>query len=448
MTTRRDGALRTDDDAVGRRVNGALAIHNRQYDIVQKMREKGRRMPLPDETLLPGWRSPETGEWVLPRLAECWPTAVEDRTILPDAAPVPVSLVLRDYQRAALAPWWRGARNGVVEAPCGSGKTAVGLVAVAYCPTPAVVLVHTKDLLRQWVERGEAVGLPMTAISDGAGPVEGRVVVATMQTVSQWEDDARAVWGRGFGLVVVDEAHHAPCVTMGVCLADLPGRWRIGLTATPTRSDGLTPWMFAHLGATVAVVDRKMLVGANQVLVPTVSRLSSGWTSPPDVDFVEMVSAACDDEKRTERVVGLAASRARAGRRVMVLTERKSHASVLAGLLTDASVATALVHGEVSAKQRESRLAAVDGGDARVLVATQVADEGLDIVGLDTLILAAPQRNAARLEQRVGRICRPMEGKPHPEVFDIVDDGEAGRMWASRRRVYAKLGCEIREGAW
>lgn len=442
MSPRKDGALRLPWDH-GQGVDRRLGIRNRAFDVARRMREAGKRMPLPPEVLTPGTWDDGVGEWSLPR-GVAWDDA-EDATVLPPSERLTTSLVLRDYQRGALTPWWRGERNGVVEAPCGAGKTAIGIAALAVCETPGLVLVHTRDLLNQWTERANEVGLSATPISEGAGPTTGRIVVATMQTVGGWDPEQRRKWGKHFGLVVVDEVHHAPCETMGACLYDLPGRWRLGLTATPDRVDGLTPWIHAHMGPTVHVIERAALVKAGRILVPVVRRMRSGWTAEDDLDYGDMVTAATQDEERTGRILDVVLRRAREGRRVLLLTERKAHAERMGTLLAEAGIATVVVHGEVTPKKRKERIAAVDRGDARVLVATQLADEGLDLVGLDTLVLAAPQKHVSRLEQRVGRICRPMEGKPTPEVWDFTDGGWAEKLWHARKRVYARLGCTIED---
>lgn len=63
----------------------------------------------------------------------------------------------------------------------------------------------------------------------------------------------------------------------------------------------------------------------------------------------------------------------------------------------------------------------VADGSIRVLIATSLADEGLDLPILDTVVLATPSGSATRTEQRMGRACRPLSGKLEPLVVDIVD---------------------------
>lgn len=413
-------------------------IPNKAHAVAVALREKGKRVPLPDERVDPCcYRGPWVG---LPRASEVNP-APEDRRTLPPALRLTHTATLRPYQREALAAWWRGTRNGVIEAPCGAGKTMIGTVAAASVETPALVLVHTRDLLAQWVESGARVGVEVVGVAEGAGPTAGRVVVATMQTAITWAPQEREAWGAGFGLVIVDEAHHAPCATLGALMYDLPGRYRLGLTATPERADGLTPIMHGHLGPTVARIDRGALVVAGVTFAPVVHRVPTGWAPREGMEYGEMVSAACDDPGRNDVLLTLARRLVEEGRSVLVQTERRAHAEYLAGEIGEVAVA---VTGDVSAKERARRLAAVRDGTLRVLVATQLADEGLDLPGLDALVVGVPQRNAARLEQRVGRVSRSAPGKTRADVYDLADGGTAARLWYARAKVYRALGCEIR----
>lgn len=79
-------------------------------------------------------------------------------------------------------------------------------------------------------------------------------------------------------------------------------------------------------------------------------------------------------------------------------------------------------------------------GSVKVLCATSLADEGLDIERLSRLILATPARAEGRTIQRLGRLMRPHPGKGTPVLYDLVDDlPMARRQHAARRRAYRKV---------
>lgn len=419
----------------------SVAIPNKAYAVALAMQANGKRIPLPESHITPARR--EGAGWYVPRYAG--ESGATDATVLPDGAHIGAvpGFALRGYQREALAAWWRH-KSGVIVAPCGAGKTAIGLTAVLHIDTPALVLVQTGDLLRQWRERAEALGIEVATVSEGNGPVRARLVIATMQTLALWPFWQLAEWGAGFGLVIVDEAQHVPCATLTDVLYELPGRYRLGLTATPTRADGLTPILLGHMGPIRATVSREALAEAGAIIVPRVVRLQTAWEPDAEADYVQMVTASTEDEARNIQIADLAATAVQAGRHVLIQTERVEHAKALSRLIGELhGLGSVAVYGALGAKARALALSQVASGACPILIATQLADEGLDLPVLDTLILGVPQRNAARLEQRVGRIARPAPGKVDAIVYDLLDGGAAARLQWARLKVYRVMGCAV-----
>lgn len=437
MTDELRGGRYTTDEALV----DSVAIPNKAYAVALAMRANGKRIPLPESHITPARR--EGMGWYVPRYTG--ESGATDATVLPmgeHIGAVP-GFALRGYQREALAAWWKH-KAGIIVAPCGAGKTAIGLTAVLHLPTPALVLVHTGDLLRQWRERAEALGIKVATVSEGNGPVRARLVIATMQTLALWPFWQLAEWGAGFGLVIVDEAHHVPCATLTDVLYELPGRYRLGLTATPTRADGLTPILLGHMGPIRAEVSRQALAEAGAIIVPRVERIATAWEPDAEADYVQMVTAATEDAGRNIQIADLAATAVQASRHVLIQTERVEHAKVLSRLIGDRhGLGSVAVYGALTAKARALALSQVASGACPILIATQLADEGLDLPILDTLILGVPQRNAARLEQRVGRIARPAPGKVDAIVYDLLDGGLAARLQWARLKVYRMMGCQV-----
>jgi len=432
----RGGRYTTDEALVE-----SVAIPNKAYAVALAMQANGKRIPLPESHITPARR--EGMGWYVPRYAGG--AGATDATVLPDGAHIGAvpGFALRGYQREALAAWWRH-KSGIIVAPCGAGKTAIGLTAVLHLPTPALVLVHTGDLLRQWKERAEALGIEVATIAEGLGPQRARLVIATMQTLCLWPRHQLAEWGKGFGLVIADEVHHACTVSMTTILYELPGRYRLGLTATPTRADGLTPILLGHMGPIRAEVSREALAEAGAIIVPRVERIATAWEPEADAEYVEMVTAATEDGARNIQIADLAASAVQAGRHVLIQTERVEHAKALSRLIGDRhGLGSVAVYGAIGARARALALSQVASGACPILIATQLADEGLDLPILDTLILGVPQRNAARLEQRVGRIARPAPGKVDAIVYDLLDGGLADRLQWARLKVYKMMGCAV-----
>lgn len=399
----------------------------------------------PARWVSPARALPEGGPWAgglaLPRYDERSPQWTIDRTSLPKAPVLEHRRQLRGYQQKAITAW-RQRGSGVLRLPCGAGKTTIGLDVIAGVPSPALVLMHTLDLVEQWARRVEdELGLEAVVASEGRRPEPGRVTLATVQTLARWDWWERAVWGRAFGLLVVDEAHHTPASTFVDVVLTMPALYRLGLTATPTRADGLTSWLWSHLGSERYGVEQADLQAEGAVLVPEVRVVETGWLPSslkdgrdPNPDQVRRQRMR--DTARNVLLADTVAELVRAGHQVLVLADQVPHVQQLAEL----TGGTAL-HGELSKGDRCRALQAAAAGRTSVLVATSVADEGLDLPSLSALVLAVPSSARAKVEQRVGRILRPCPGKPAPVVVDVLDADEAAqRAHQERARVYRKLG--------
>jgi superfamily II DNA or RNA helicase len=357
---------------------------------------------------------------------------------------------LRSYQREAVAAMQRRVQ-GTILSPCGSGKTQMGVAAIATIQQPALILVHTHDLAEQWRERiAMVIGQTTGIIAGGESRLEP-ITVATVQTLSRMEPAALEELGQRFGCVVLDECHHLPCNTFRYVIAHLPGKYRFGLTATPEREDGLTPLLELCIGPRLFEIDQDRLVELGYLERPEVrfleSRFSFDYDGPED--HHELMAALVEDEERNQLILDRVLADARAGHTVLILTGRVNHCEHLAARIADAGVKAGFLTGSVGKSERRALLEDFREGALPVLVASTVADEGLDVPRLDRIVLAYPGRAKGRLTQRLGRLMRPHPGKAAPVLYDIVDPQvpPLARQWRERKRIYLELTGSLGEKA-
>jgi superfamily II DNA or RNA helicase len=397
----------------------------------------------PDEVVrelgspLAGWRA-------LPReVGAPRGVRVAEETVRPYAPPLRMAVSIRPYQTAAVRAWRTLQGSGTLVMPCGGGKTTTGLAIMAATPTPALILVHRGDLAEQWRTRALAqLGTDVCIVRAPLGKTQPRLACATFQQLATWPEPQRRALGDRFGLVVIDEAHHVPARTWAAVLSDLRGRQRLALTATPERHDDRTPLLYAHCGAVFHEVPLSQLEAGGYTLPPTVLRVDTGWT-PKSGD---VGGARVSARGRNRRILDLVDDAAADGRRVLVLVERVVHAERLAAALRRAGVRADHVVGELGPVERAMRLDSLRAGTLSAVVATSVADEGLDLPELDTVILATPTDALARIQQRIGRALRPSAGKRDPIVYDLVDRGATAREgWERRCELYAGFGWQVQQ---
>jgi len=419
----------------------ALALANPAH-IAWLRHQKGKAPQSHIHPVLKQDGGPWKGGAIVPRFAP----GVQgvDRTVCPAGDALEFRGELRPYQVDAVD---RAAEvgHGVIVAPTGAGKTVIGCGLIARVQTPAIVLVHSRDLAEQWVERIEQfLGVSPTLVGYGKKWPEdaGRVAVASLQTLARrsWWDLHE--WGSQFGLVLQDEAHHAPARTYLGVLAGLRARHRYGLTATPQREDGLTPWMRWSLGPTVARIEHTALEEAGRVLRPQIQT----WNAPPveldGMESHERMRALAEDEARNGGLCTEARILAGLGHVVLVLVRLVDHAHTLSAMLSEQGLDAAAMVGEMKPADRADVLDRMRGGRVQVVVATSLADEGLDAPRISAVVLAAPTKNVGRTLQRIGRALRPAEGAPDPVVVDVVDSWGPYQGYARTRRA------EYRRRGW
>lgn len=439
------GVILSTDDPQSAHAMSVCTVDNPAHAKHRKMVERGsvpRRAPWPPATLS-AWsiqREPSGRAWVVvPRHAPVGTVPDADRRTDGEPIDAAMSVDLRPYQSAALDAAM-SVGGGVVRAPCGAGKTVIGLAAVAAVGRRALILVHTLDLAKQWRARLKTqLGVASVGmIGGGKDDREHPVVIATIQTLARWDWWDLLAFGKGFGLVVLDEAHHAPAATFTAVLSALPARVRIGLTATPEREDGLTDLLWWSFGREVYGIDHAALLRSGALVLPDLRVVRTGW-APGEADGVpwhEQIAALVDDADRHALLIGEVRALLDDGRRVLVLSERVEHCEQLATELGGRALT-----GKKKAATRAEIIAAAHEGSLRLVCGTTVADEGLDIPGLDAVVLATPCKALGRIEQRIGRIMRPDAGKRRPIVVDFVDDwGPLLGQARKRRQVYARLG--------
>lgn len=365
--------------------------------------------------------------------------AIDDARVAPPAHGLRLQVELRPYQQEAVAAAV-ARREGVLVAPTGSGKTVIAMGLIAALGVRTLILVHTRTLLDQTcavVQR--CLGVRPGRIGGGDDST-GEVTVATMQTLVR--RDPAAVRER-FGLVLLDEAHHAPAATFTDVLQRFAARHRFGLTATPERADQLHPLMYATLGPELWRAEPSEMVRIGSLCAARVVPVETTFRGGRMVDRGRMIERLCDSRQRNLEI--LRTILATRGERALVLSERVQHCETLVELLESRGVRARLLVGALDVTTRAAAVDAVvrDGG---VLVATgSLVGEGFDCPELDTLYLVVPSGNATRTTQALGRVLRPKPGKPAPFVFDFIDveTPALARSWRRRVQVYRGHDAEV-----
>ncbi len=339
---------------------------------------------------------------------------------------------------------------GILEAATGAGKTIMALAVIAARQQPVLILVHTGELLHQWVDRIVTfLGIPKEEIGIiGAGKMRigNRITVALIQTLAKHTNDVFPF----IGMLVVDECHHIPSKTFTDTISQFDCKYQLGLSATAYRRDGLSKLIFFGIGDIVHTVDKEHLVNEGHICKAIVETIETQFRTNFDgsSQYSSMLSELCGDETRNKLIASHAAGEANGNAGItLVLSDRKTHCEALRAVLLSQGVDSDILTGDVSKKNRIELTDRLADGRCKVLIGTsQLLSEGFDCPSISTIILSTPMKWEGRVIQSIGRGLRPAAGKSHARIIDF-NDSNVGVLAAgarSRARTFSRMpGVEI-----
>jgi superfamily II DNA or RNA helicase len=324
--------------------------------------------------------------------------------------------------------------------------------------TSTLVLVDRKALAEQWRARIEQfLGIRPGQVGGGRRKLSGVIDVAMLPSLARHHDVAELA--AGYGHVIVDECHHLAAAVYDHTVKQVAAQFWLGLTATPTRRDGLgelVTWQLGPVRHTVTDDDRHTLLdpdhdsgaaGPRRALHihPTEFRHGLGDLSEPGALAAVHGQLVSDDARNTQIANDLESALQR-GRNCLVLTRRVAHVEILASMLAARGHKATILQGGMSAIERRTavrRLADSKAGDGVLVIGTTpFIGEGFDAPALDTLFLAAPVSFDGLLVQCAGRVTRTAPGKDTVEVHDYHDQATPILAASLQRRMpgYRALG--------
>jgi superfamily II DNA or RNA helicase len=361
---------------------------------------------------------------------------------------------LRPEQRIA-ADAMLAHETGVLSATTAFGKTVIAAWLIAQRGVNALILVHRRQLLDQWVERLAAfLDLPATGIGQiggGRDRANGLLDVAVIQSLGRKGvvDDRVG----GYGHLIVDECHHLSAYSFEQVARRAKARFVTGLSATVARKDGHHPIIFMQCGPIRHRVSAKMQATArpfeHTVIVRPTAFQAAYIDEDHRVQFQSLYRELIDDETRNRHICDDVIEAVRDGRSPLVLTERNDHLDRLANHLSGRIRHLLVLRGGMGKKQRQAvanQLETIPPDEERVLLSTgKYIGEGFDDARLDTLMLTLPVSWRGTIAQYAGRLHRLYDSKREVRVYDYADLNVPmlARMFDRRCRGYEAVGYTV-----
>lgn len=351
--------------------------------------------------------------------------------------------------------------NGLLHAETGFGKTVLGAALIAKRQARTIILVHNKQLLDQWLERlgqflvfEEEVAIRYTPtgrekiighVGQFAGTKKWRsklVDVVMIQSLFQLEN-LTALFS-DYGMMIVDECHHVSALMFEKVVAQFPGKFLYGLTATPERKNGHEPIVFQSIGPILHTAEKRETNFKRQLYLQFTS---FGHLEPQKVkssDFIALSDWLATDLARNQQIVKDVLTQWQERRNILILVNRIQQLDLLEELLQGQGIDKLyVISGKSKPKERQATLEKLQQiDDGFVLLSTgKYIGEGFDLPQLDTLVLAAPFSWRNNLIQYAGRIHRHHPEKSQVRIFDYVDIHVPylEKMYQKRQIAYRKM---------
>lgn len=352
---------------------------------------------------------------------------------------------LRDYQYKIVDDALNKLRNdggGILSLYCGGGKTVLAIYIACTLKLKTLIVVHKTFLIDQWRDRIQTFSdAKVGAIRSKHIDIEGKdIVIGMLQSISMIDYDTGIF--KDFGFVIYDEVHRFASKCFSKALYKTTSKYTLGLSATPDRPDRMTQALEWYIGDIYTRIkrDKKFNNKVHAIVIKYNStdklyKEKKSWVKKmgamsPSLSI--MTTNICKIEKKNDLIIeALDVIRRIKGRKSMILSTRVEHMKELkrrfdkiiddcvkAGTMDPGELVTSLYYSGM--KKYEQTYAAEN---ADVFFATfQMAEEGLDIDGLNIVILASPPHKT-KVEQSVGRGLRAELAKCDisPLIVDFSD---------------------------
>lgn len=352
---------------------------------------------------------------------------------------------LRDIQIEIInnvIPYINTTGGGVLCLPCAAGKTVLSLYLATYYKVKTLIIVHKTFLLNQWIERiHEFTDASVGIIKQNKIDIDNKdIVIGMLQSIAK-NKYSNSIFNN-FGMVIFDEAHHAPSQYFSRALPLITAKITIGLSATPKRADKLEKVLYWYFGDIMYQTQSEKNINVivniiNYKLVHDKFRefkLKNGkFNRPITINNISTIG------QRNKFIINLINDIIQnKKRKIIVLSDRIEHLKSLKNRLDklNTTISDFYIGGMNQIALNNS------AKNAQVIFATYaMAAEGLDIPDLNTLFMVTSRKE---VEQAIGRIIRKIDPDIKPLVYDFNDLlPNFINQNKHRKKLYKKLGFEI-----
>lgn len=357
---------------------------------------------------------------------------------------------------------------GILNATTAFGKTVVGTYLIAQRKVNTLIIVHTNLIMNNWEDDlnnfliiNEEIPTYITPsgkkkkrkqiigkLYSGHNSLNGIIDIVSVNSLITNGNVKEFV--KNYGMVIVDECHHAPSHTLYTVLNEISAKYLYGFTATIKRDDGLEQKTYMQLGPILYKYTTKERIekqGIPHYVYPRFTRFVE--LNQKDLKLNDWYKLVIQNEIRNKQILSDIHECMQDKRTILIITKFKDHAKYFYKKLHDQYDQVVLLvggKGDKENKEIKVQLNHIQNHESVILIATaQYVGEGFNFPRLDTLFLTVPVSVESCVEQYSGRLHRHFEGKKDVMIYDYIDSHilQLEKMYHKRLRTYKKMGYEI-----
>lgn len=375
-------------------------------------------------------------------------------------------LELRETQQEAFSHYIKDTSKGIIILPTGKGKSILGCYIASQLKQQTLIIVHKDDLVSGWKADAKLCfgeELKTGLIKAKSRKIGEQITIATIQTLNRLPEEELIALTETFGLVIVDEMHHSPSSSFDL-VQRFRGAYRVGLTATPERTDGLTPLFNFHFGGVAYEFETKehdediLPVLVNIHKIPEISyepKVKVNGREIPlskapkngnfRINYHEIDEAVVKHPKYVRKVSNDVIREYNEDKSIIMFFSKKEHCRHYYDYLKERGIPEdemQLYYGDAK-ESKDDMKSKAESKEVLITLATySIATEGTNVKQWEVAFLVSSINNEKNVEQAVGRIRRTKHGKINPVIvhdYSLPNVSVISRHIHTRTKRYEKL---------